>query len=98
MREWLSGRASPCQGEGREFESRFALFFMLKNENSGDIVSPLFLYMFMRFFDEVIIDLDDVFLIGVDDARLVIHHLTLCLASVIHVDLAMDHQLWMEEV
>ena len=25
MREWLSGRASPCQGEGREFESRFAL-------------------------------------------------------------------------
>ena len=24
-REWLSGRASPCQGEGREFESRFAL-------------------------------------------------------------------------
>ena len=28
LREWLSGRASPCQGEGREFESRFAL---LKN-------------------------------------------------------------------
>ncbi len=27
MREWLSGRASPCQGEGREFESRLALFF-----------------------------------------------------------------------
>ena len=26
MREWLSGRASPCQGEGREFESRLALF------------------------------------------------------------------------
>ncbi len=25
MREWLSGRASPCQGEGRGFESRFAL-------------------------------------------------------------------------
>ena len=25
MREWLSGRASPCQGEGREFESHFAL-------------------------------------------------------------------------
>ena len=24
-REWLSGRASPCQGEGRGFESRFAL-------------------------------------------------------------------------
>ena len=25
MREWLRGRASPCQGEGRGFESRFAL-------------------------------------------------------------------------
>ena len=26
MREWLSGGASPCQGEGRGFESRLALF------------------------------------------------------------------------
>ncbi len=25
MRKWLSGRASPCQGEGREFESRLPL-------------------------------------------------------------------------
>ena len=25
MREWLSGRASPCQGECRGFESRFPL-------------------------------------------------------------------------
>ena len=25
MRMWLSGRASPCQGEGREFESRHPL-------------------------------------------------------------------------
>ncbi len=25
MREWLSGIASPCQGEGRGFDSRFAL-------------------------------------------------------------------------
>ena len=25
MREWLSGRASPCQGECREFESRLPL-------------------------------------------------------------------------
>ena len=25
MREWLSGGASPCQGEGRGFESRLAL-------------------------------------------------------------------------
>ena len=27
MRKWLSGRASPCQGEGREFESRLPLQF-----------------------------------------------------------------------
>lgn len=26
MREWLSGIASPCQGEGRGFDSRFALY------------------------------------------------------------------------
>ena len=25
MRKWLSGRASPCQGEGREFKSRLPL-------------------------------------------------------------------------
>ena len=25
LREWLSGRVSPCQGESREFESRFPL-------------------------------------------------------------------------
>ncbi len=25
-REWLSGGASPCQGEGRGFDSRLALF------------------------------------------------------------------------
>ena len=29
MREWLSGRASPCQGERREFESRLPLHFLL---------------------------------------------------------------------
>ncbi len=26
LREWLSGGVSPCQGEGRGFESRLALF------------------------------------------------------------------------
>lgn len=26
MREWLSGGASPCQGEGRGFDPRLALF------------------------------------------------------------------------
>ena len=25
MREWLSGRASPCQGEGRGFDLRLSL-------------------------------------------------------------------------
>ena len=30
MREWLSGRASPCQGERREFESRLPLHFRVK--------------------------------------------------------------------
>ena len=34
MHEWLSGGASPCQGEGRGFESRLVLlFFRLNNEN-----------------------------------------------------------------
>ena len=27
MRDWLSGRALPCQGKCREFESRFPLHF-----------------------------------------------------------------------
>ena len=29
MREWLSGGVSPCQGEGRGFESRLVLFCCL---------------------------------------------------------------------
>ena len=28
LREWLSGRASPCQGERREFESRLPLLLL----------------------------------------------------------------------
>lgn len=32
MREWLSGIASPCQGEGRGFDSRLALIFMPENK------------------------------------------------------------------
>ena len=32
-REWLSGGASPCQGEGRGFDSRLALFHI--NLQSG---------------------------------------------------------------
>ena len=30
MRMWLSGRASPCQGEGREFESRHPLHYITR--------------------------------------------------------------------
>ena len=33
MRKWLSGRASPCQGEGREFESRLPLHIFLLNDD-----------------------------------------------------------------
>ena len=43
MREWLSGRASPCQGECREFESRlplqmttFVVFFISLILNTGE--------------------------------------------------------------
>ena len=36
VRKWLSGRASPCQGEGREFESRLALFSFLKGESKNE--------------------------------------------------------------
>ena len=28
MRKWLSGRASPCQGEGRGFDSRLPLHLL----------------------------------------------------------------------
>ena len=31
MHEWLSGGASPCQGEGRGFESRLVLFLLPGN-------------------------------------------------------------------
>ena len=30
MREWLSGGASPCQGEGRGFDPRLALVLLLE--------------------------------------------------------------------
>lgn len=30
MREWLSGGAPPCQGGGRGFDPRLALFLILK--------------------------------------------------------------------
>ena len=34
LREWLSGGASPCQGEGRGFDSRLALFSCLKQNSN----------------------------------------------------------------
>ena len=58
MREWLSGRASPCQGERREFESRlplhstaslfgFAVFFYTKKRR---IFIPPFPCLFFLYF------------------------------------------------
>ncbi len=36
MREWLSGGAPPCQGGGRGFDSRLALFLLQKGISDGD--------------------------------------------------------------
>ena len=33
MREWLSGGVSPCQGEGRGFESRLVLFLFAEKKS-----------------------------------------------------------------
>ena len=33
MHEWLSGGVSPCQGEGRGFESRLVLFCVLTDKD-----------------------------------------------------------------
>ena len=44
MREWLSGGVSPCQGEGRGFESRLALFLFagyLLIQISGIFIFPI---------------------------------------------------------
>ena len=42
MRKWLSGRASPCQGEGREFESRLPL------QTTTDVHTSVLLYIFLE--------------------------------------------------
>ena len=41
MREWLSGGAPPCQGGGRGFDPRLALFYFVRK--SVFIWLPLFL-------------------------------------------------------
>ena len=45
MHEWLSGGVSPCQGEGRGFESRLVLFKKTL-KNKGFPVIPGTLYFF----------------------------------------------------
>ena len=42
VREWLSGRALPCQGKGREFESRLPL-------QKKDLLKKRFFYVFGYF-------------------------------------------------
>ena len=43
MHEWLSGGVSPCQGEGRGFESRLVLF-LIGAEAFINKASALFIY------------------------------------------------------
>ena len=38
MREWLSGGVSPCQGEGRGFESRLVLFYFAYGRPKGPLI------------------------------------------------------------
>ena len=42
MHEWLSGGVSPCQGEGRGFESRLVLFLFSEKKSlkARDGLSP----------------------------------------------------------
>ena len=49
MREWLSGGVSPCQGEGRGFESRLALFYWLEFLEFSRV--PAF-FCFLKFFEK----------------------------------------------
>ena len=51
MHEWLSGGVSPCQGEGRGFESRLVLFLLSesyirknKKQRQHPILQSLFFY------------------------------------------------------
>ena len=49
MHEWLSGGVSPCQGEGRGFESRLVLF----SNEAENLKNKAFRYFFVSFgFDD----------------------------------------------
>ena len=41
---WLSGRASPCQGEGREFESRHPLHYITRYPEQSMFGMVIFYY------------------------------------------------------
>ena len=45
MHEWLSGGVSPCQGEGRGFESRLVL---LSSKRASDVTGSPFYRFFFR--------------------------------------------------
>ena len=57
MREWLSGGVSPCQGEGRGFESRLALLY---KEGLKDLLFLYFLPLVSNFFFDIITDAKNV--------------------------------------
>ena len=52
MREWLSGRASPCQGERREFESRLPLH--LQQDKRRNHILRLLLFVTTRRHSQVV--------------------------------------------
>ena len=50
MHEWLSGGVSPCQGEGRGFESRLVLFLVPEKESSGKLFGLRFSRSFLYYY------------------------------------------------
>ena len=57
VHEWLSGGVSPCQGEGRGFESRLALLY---KEGLKDLLFLYFLPLVSNFFCDIITDAKNV--------------------------------------
>ena len=60
MREWLSGGAPPCQGGGRGFDPRLALFYILYIRGYPYEISSFFIFerIYARRFDLVVCRLD----------------------------------------